>query len=59
MYHTMMMHIIGAVHALVMNKNCISSLFHIHWNPLKDIILKLGRKLIIKHTEKEDKLYDN
>ena len=36
MYHTMMMHLIGAVHALVMNKNCISSLFHIHWNPLKD-----------------------
>ena len=43
MCHTMMMHIIGAVHALVMNENCISSLFHIHWKPLKDIILKLSR----------------
>ena len=58
MYHTMMMHIIGAVHALVLNENCISSLFHKHWKQLKDIILKFGWKLFIKHTEKEDKLCD-
>ena len=52
MHHTMTIHIIGAVYALVMDEEIVSLHYSINSGSHLKTILKLDRKTIIKHTEK-------